>query len=83
MYEDLMILLVVFAATTIAALVYILLKSAPRSPPLRQTIVINSSEIPPQTDTRLSPIILQTEKNVEMLEKEVEGVLGGGEEKSG
>ncbi|MDJ0273530.1 MAG: hypothetical protein QXN23_04595 [Candidatus Caldarchaeum sp.] len=83
MYEDLVILLVVFAATTIAALVYILLKAAPRPPSPKQTIVINSSEIPPQTDTRLSPIILQTEKNVEMLEKEVEGVLGGGEEKSG
>ncbi|MEM0350040.1 MAG: hypothetical protein QXE96_06320 [Candidatus Caldarchaeum sp.] len=83
MYEDLIILLIVFTATTIAALVYILLKTSPRAPPPRQTIVINSADIPPQTDTHLSPIILQTEKNVEMLEKEVESVLGGGEEKSG
>ncbi|MCX8201923.1 MAG: hypothetical protein N3H84_07475 [Candidatus Caldarchaeum sp.] len=74
MLEDILILLAVFAATTIAGLFYVLFKSQPKQPE-EKTIHVSVADLPQQTDTRLAPIILQTEQNIESFEKMAEKLL--------
>ncbi|MCS7109946.1 MAG: hypothetical protein NZ956_00560 [Candidatus Caldarchaeum sp.] len=74
MLEEVLILLAVFAATTIAGLLYVLFKNQPKQPEQR-IVHLSVADLPQQTDTRLSPIILQTEQNIESFEKMAEKLL--------
>lgn len=83
--EDTAILLGVFAATTAFAIAYALSRKrvVVEEKVVRQLVVLQPGDLPQQTNTRLSPVLLEAEQSVRSLEeralKILEGLEDGGD----
>lgn len=72
--EDIVFIFAVFAATTIAALLYVIYKS-PQRKTSQEIVLVESAHLPRQTDTRFSPILMEAEEKIARLETEADKIL--------
>lgn len=75
-FEDVLILTAVFIATTAVAVIYALYQNKPKSGE-KNPISLTLADFPRQTDTHLSPILLQSEQDVRSLEQAAMRILEG------
>jgi hypothetical protein len=75
--EDIALLLGVFAATTAFAIAYALSRKpvAVSENVVKQFVVLQPGDLPEQTNTRLSPVVLEAEQRVRSLEERAFRIL--------